>query len=289
MDMTGVAARYAAAISTWDVAALDGMRHADYVARWPQSGELVRGRARIAEIERSYPGGPPRVGATRRLEGRDDLWTVEAVVTYPDGSPWWWITILELRDGLVAQETEYFCEAFDAPAWRALHVERFDGVAPVVPLAPGPEVSAVAARRLGEAYGEAVRTRDFAALATLRAEAWTCDWPQSGERIRGHAADMAVHQSYPGYPELHVTRLATSPEGWELTPLLVPIRVHGAGPTAIIEGVNDYPSGERWFVALLIEVGEGKVRRETGYFGRAFEAPSWRTALVERYDPLTPH
>jgi hypothetical protein len=288
MDDPGVAARYAAAVARRDLAALRQLRHHEYVARWPQSGELVRGPERIGEIERTYPGGGPELSGVRRLEGQDDLWTIESVTTYPDGSRWWWVTILELRDGLVAVETEYFCEPFEAPAWRAVHVERFDGsLAPVPPRRHG-ETSAADARRVGDAYAEAIRQRVFATLATLRADDWICEWPQSGERLRGHGADVAVHSSYPGYPELHVTRLATSPEGWEMTPLLVPIRIHGAGPIAIVEGINDYPSGERWFVAQLLEVADGKVHRETGYFARAFEAPAWRSALVERYDPLAP-
>jgi len=41
-------------------------------------------------------------------------------------------------------------------------------------------------------------------------------------------------------------------------------------------------------VAQLLEVGDGKVHRETGYFGRAFDAPAWRAGLVERFDPLAP-
>jgi len=288
MDDPGVAGRYAAAVAGRDLAALRRMRHQEYVARWPQSGELVRGPERIEEIERTYPGGAPQLSGVRRLEGQDDLWTIESVTTYPDGSRWWWVTILELRDGLVAVETEYFCEPFEAPAWRVAHVERFEGSLAPAPAPRHGETSADAARRLGEAYATAIRERDFATLATLRAEDWTCEWPQSGERLRGHAADVAVHSSYPGYPELHVTRTATSPEGWEMTPLLVPIRIHGAGPLAIDEGINDYPSGERWFVAQLLEVGDGKVHRETGYFGRAFDAPAWRAGLVERFDPLAP-
>ena len=282
----GVAARYAEAVAVRDLDALRRLRHAAYVARWPQSGELVRGPARIGEIERTYPGGPPQLSGVRRVEGQDDLWTIESITTYPDGSRWWWVTILELRDGLVAAETEYFCEPFEAPAWRAPHVERFDGFLAPVPPRRHADLSSAAARRIGEAYAEAIRQRDFATLATLRAGDWICEWPQSGERLRGHVADVAVHSSYPGYPDLHVTRLATSPEGWALTPLLVPVRIHGAGPIAIVEGINDYPSGDRWFVAELLEVGDGKVDRETGYFGRAFDPPAWRAGLVERYDPL---
>ena len=58
MDDPGVAGRYAAAIAGRDLAALRRMRHRDYVVRWPQSGELVRGPERIEEIRRTYPGVP---------------------------------------------------------------------------------------------------------------------------------------------------------------------------------------------------------------------------------------
>jgi hypothetical protein len=82
--------------------------------------------------------------------------------------------------------------------------------------------------------------------------------------------------------------VASSPEGWELTPLLTPIRVHGIGPLIVFEGVNDYANGERWFSVVLAETGDGRVRRETAYFGRPFEPPAWRRDLVESFDPLAP-
>ncbi|HTS15584.1 MAG TPA: nuclear transport factor 2 family protein [Candidatus Sulfotelmatobacter sp.] len=284
MDDPGVVERYAAA--ALDPATLHELRHPDYVCRWPQSRELVRGRERMAALERSDPGDALHVDGVRRLDGQDDLWTLETVVTDAAGSRWWWVSILELRDGRVAIETAYRCEAFEAPAWRAPHVEAFDGSTPPAPLGARPDGSAAAAVRLGEAYGAAAKAQDYDRLGTLRAAGWTCEWPQSGERIRGHAADVAIHSAYPGYPNLQLTRVATSPEGWELSPLLVPIRVHGAGPMAVGEGINDYPQGDRWFVVQLLEVGGGRVTRETGYFGRAIEPPSWRAAFVERFDPL---
>jgi hypothetical protein len=287
-ERAGLAHRYAAGIAAWDLEGLLQMRHRDYVARWPQSGELVRGRERIGAVERGYPGGAPTLGAIRRVSGRDDLWTVEASTVYPDGSRWSWVSILRLQDERVVEETEYFCEPLPAPAWRAPNVTRFEGTTPPLELPPAPELSAAALAHLSARYEAAEQQRDFAVLATLRGGEWCAEWPQTGERVPSHAADVAIHSSYPGYPDLRITRVASSPEGWELTPLLTPIRVHGIGPLIVFEGVNDYANGERWLTVVLAETGDGRVRRETAYFGRPFDAPAWRRDLVETFDPLLP-
>jgi hypothetical protein len=34
------------------------------------------------------------------------------------------VSIMEFQDGKVSRETQYFADAFDAPAWRAQWVER---------------------------------------------------------------------------------------------------------------------------------------------------------------------
>jgi hypothetical protein len=43
---------------------------------------------------------------------------------YADGSVYQAVCIMELRDGKVAKETDYFAEPFAAPQWRAQWVER---------------------------------------------------------------------------------------------------------------------------------------------------------------------
>ena len=43
---------------------------------------------------------------------------------YPDGSDYHVISILEVRDGLIAKVTTYFAAEFEAPDWRAGWVER---------------------------------------------------------------------------------------------------------------------------------------------------------------------
>jgi hypothetical protein len=49
---------------------------------------------------------------------------MEAELAYADGSLFHGVSILELRDGKIARETDYFAEPFDPPQWRSQWVER---------------------------------------------------------------------------------------------------------------------------------------------------------------------
>lgn len=119
------------------------LRHPDWTCDYPQSGERIRGDANLRAIMDAYPGGAPRVQRVavvgsedqfvvtpmftiERVAGSGDLWWGDGVATYPDGSTWHLIVLIELRDGRVFHETEYFAEPFEAPAWRAPYVERID-------------------------------------------------------------------------------------------------------------------------------------------------------------------
>jgi hypothetical protein len=96
--------------------------HEDAMVDWPQSGERVVGRENIMAVLRDYPGGTP-AATLRAVRAAGDLAVVETEVTYPDGSRWYTAEILEFRDGMVAHETDYFGQGFDAPEWRAKWVE----------------------------------------------------------------------------------------------------------------------------------------------------------------------
>ena len=50
----------------------------------------------------------------------------ECVVTY-DGVPTYSVSIMEFADGYVVHETQYFPEAFGAPAWRTALAEPMPG------------------------------------------------------------------------------------------------------------------------------------------------------------------
>jgi hypothetical protein len=49
---------------------------------------------------------------------------LEVELTYADGDRYLGVSVLELRDGKVVKETDYYARPFQAPEWRAHWVER---------------------------------------------------------------------------------------------------------------------------------------------------------------------
>jgi hypothetical protein len=93
------------------------------VRQWPQSGELIRGRARIAEVEAHFVG--LRLGIGRRLACGDTL-VVEWTSDYGDGRLYRNVSIAELNNGKAIRVTDYWGEPFSPPAWRGALAERLD-------------------------------------------------------------------------------------------------------------------------------------------------------------------
>jgi hypothetical protein len=87
---------------------------------YPQSGERFTGRSKI----KAQRGGHPaeRHFTIKRILGREDLWVSECVITY-DGVPTWSVSVMELHDGLVMHETQYFADPFPAAPARAALAE----------------------------------------------------------------------------------------------------------------------------------------------------------------------
>jgi len=97
--------------------------HEDAVLEYPQSGERTRGRSNIQGQRASQPN--KKRFSIRRIIGSGELWVTEFVLTY-DGKPSYTVSIMEFRGDKVARETQYFADAFAAPAFRAQWVERMD-------------------------------------------------------------------------------------------------------------------------------------------------------------------
>jgi ketosteroid isomerase-like protein len=114
------------AIKAKDLDALDRLFHDDYVQEWPQSGERIRGKRNARELKEHYPG--QRTPTLRRISGGGDVRILEAFVDYGDEVAHA-ISVMELKDGRVIRETDYFGAPFEAPEWRAQWVERFDAEA----------------------------------------------------------------------------------------------------------------------------------------------------------------
>jgi SnoaL-like domain len=97
--------------------------HEDAVLDYPQSGERTRGRSNIQHQRASQPN--KKRFTVRRIIGGGDLWVTEFVLTY-DGKPSYTVSIMEFNGDKVARETQYFADAFAAPAFRAQWVERME-------------------------------------------------------------------------------------------------------------------------------------------------------------------
>jgi len=123
-----------------DHATVSSLRHADWTVEWPQSGELVRGDANDQRIMDEYPGGEPHFDTTRivgsedrwvatpsftlaRVVGSGDFWWGDGIGTYPDGSRWYIVSLVEIRDGKIWREVAYFAPPLDPPEWRSAYVE----------------------------------------------------------------------------------------------------------------------------------------------------------------------
>ena len=122
-----------------DLDAQEALLHDDYVGRYPQSGEVIRGRASFRAIGERYPGaeGGHLPVTTERIVGRDDefitgpSWnlvhlagsgddfTTTATITYPTGEVWHAVALLTLREGRIWREVDYFAPRFDRPEWRS--------------------------------------------------------------------------------------------------------------------------------------------------------------------------
>jgi ketosteroid isomerase-like protein len=92
----------------------------DAVLEYPQSGERIRGRTNIQESRTVQPN--KKRFSVRRIIGNGDFWITEFVLTY-DGTPSYSVSIMEIRDGKVARETQYFCDPFQPGSSRVHLVE----------------------------------------------------------------------------------------------------------------------------------------------------------------------
>src|ERR1044071_9294343 len=97
----------------------------DFVQEWPQSGERLTKEAsiRLGETYGERTGTNP-VFTYKRMLGSAELFVIEGSIDYGDGVPVSYVGIGELRDGKVSKMTEYFANAFEAPAWRADFVDK---------------------------------------------------------------------------------------------------------------------------------------------------------------------
>ncbi len=116
-----------------------------------------------------------------------------------------------------------------------------------------------------EQFGERLEHLSPAAADELRHPGYVLEMPQSGERIGGQDNLRAFRKAYPNPPTIQ------------------PRRVVGTGDLWVVEAVRTDTSGPTYVVAV-IEFRDGKIWRDTRWFGDPLEAPAWRACWVERIE-----
>ena len=137
-------------------------------------------------------------------------------------------------------------------------------------------------RRVVEHYMGAFPS-DFDTLERLRDPGYVEDWPQSGERIRGHENYRKVHEAYPGgLPTAETRRIVGAEDRVVMSPSFTIVRISGAGDVYTVEGTLSYPEGITTHLVAILELHDGRVVRATHYFADPFDPPEWRADWVER-------
>jgi limonene-1,2-epoxide hydrolase len=95
----------------------------DAMLEFPQGRERIRGKANIIAFRSAYPANVTI--DVHRIIGRQDLWVNELTLRY-DGTPMNVVSIMEIRDGKIVHERNYYGEPWEPPAWRAQWVEPMD-------------------------------------------------------------------------------------------------------------------------------------------------------------------
>jgi len=106
-------------------------------------------------------------------------------------------------------------------------------------------------------------TNDFDVEHEIYREDAVLEYPQSGERIRGRHGIQASRAAQPNAKRFTVRRIT------------------GAGALWVTEFILSYDGRPSYSVSIM-EFLDGRVARETQYFGEPFEPGASRANLVER-------
>ena len=122
-DVRAALQRHWAASDAGDFAAEHEIYDEDAVLEYPQSGERIRGRARILASRMAQPDN--KRFAVRSIQGEGALWVGELVMGYGERR-FHMVSIMEFAGTKVIRETQYFAEPFAPGASRAQWVEPMD-------------------------------------------------------------------------------------------------------------------------------------------------------------------
>jgi hypothetical protein len=115
-------------------------------------------------------------------------------------------------------------------------------------------------------FDRLIAAMDPAAEYEERHEDYLVEFPQSGERMDRDGLRKLQEHFPGGAPEIRLRRLT------------------GAGDVWFGESTIWYTDGTVAYGVTRIEFRDGKMWRETRYYGEPFEAPAWRAQWVERIE-----
>ncbi|HEY1797508.1 MAG TPA: nuclear transport factor 2 family protein [Stellaceae bacterium] len=119
------------------------------------------------------------------------------------------------------------------------------------------------ARAALERHWAASDANDFEAEHDIYSEDAVLEYPQSGERIRGRRNIRSSRAAQPNRKRFTVRRIT------------------GAGDLWVTEYILSY-DGRPSYTVSIMEFRDGKVARETQYFGNPFDPGPSRARWVER-------
>jgi hypothetical protein len=111
-------------------------------------------------------------------------------------------------------------------------------------------------------HWEASDANDFVAEHEIYTDDALLEYPQSGERIRGRQNIQASREAQPNLKRFTVRRVLGGGDLWI---------------SELVLTYDDLP----FYVVSIMEFADGKVIRETQYFGEAFEPGPSRAQFVE--------
>ena len=114
-------------------------------------------------------------------------------------------------------------------------------------------------------HWDASNANNFAAEHEIYREDAVLQYPQSGERIRGRRDIQESRTVQPNEKRFEVQRII------------------GGGGLWVTELVINY-DGVPFYTVSIMEFSEGKVSRETQYFGKPFEPDPSRARLIDPCD-----
>jgi ketosteroid isomerase-like protein len=115
---------YWATMNTNDWQAAGRLLHDDFTLDWPQSGERIRGRENFAQVNAEYPAAGPWRFEVQRLVADAEGVASDVVVSAPEITSRV-VSFFRMRDGRIWHITEYWPDPYEAAAWRAQWVERY--------------------------------------------------------------------------------------------------------------------------------------------------------------------